>query len=55
MNKKEVGILGFPTTDGAFDYLGFTSKDDFFLNWCRDLYEQYWGLGKPQSEFYIGE
>jgi hypothetical protein len=24
MNEKEAGILGFPTTDGAFDYLGFT-------------------------------
>jgi len=55
MNEKEVGILGFPSFDGSFDYLGFTSKDKSFIKWCSDLHEYYWDLGKPRDEFYIGE
>ena len=54
MNEKEVGILGFPSLDGPFDYLGFTSKDKSFIKWCKDLHEYYWSLGKHRDEFYIG-
>ena len=53
MNEKEVGILGFPTTDGSFDYLGFTSKDESFIQWCMDLHEYYWALGKTRDDYYI--
>ena len=53
MNEKEVGILGFPNIDGSFDYCGFTSKDESFLKWCKDLHEYYWSLGKSRDEFYI--
>jgi predicted transcriptional regulator len=53
MNEKEVGVLGFPSVNGSFDYLGFTSKDSSFLKWCMDLHEYYWALGKQRDEFYI--
>jgi len=50
MSKKEIAILSFPTLDGTFDYLGFTSKDDRALKWCNDLFEYYWGRAKPKHE-----
>jgi len=53
MNEKEVGVLGFPSHDGSFDYLGFTSKDESFIKWCMDLHEYYWNLGKLRDMFYI--
>ena len=53
MNEKEVGVLGFPSINGSFDYLGFTSNDTLFIKWCMDLHEYYWALGKPRDTFYI--
>lgn len=53
MNEKEVGVLGFPDSEGNFDYLGFTSKDPNFVKWCKDLHEYYWKIGKPREEYYI--
>ena len=35
-------ILAFPTTDGQFDYKGFTATDDSSLEWCRELFNYYW-------------
>jgi hypothetical protein len=31
MSEKEVAALSFPSRDGRFDYLGFTSKDEAAL------------------------
>lgn len=53
MNEKEVGFLGFPLLDGSFNYQGFTSKDDSFVKWCKDLFQYYWSRGQPRDEFYI--
>ncbi|MBC8223278.1 DUF1724 domain-containing protein [Candidatus Bathyarchaeota archaeon] len=50
MSEKEVAILSFPTLDGKFDYLGFTSKDDRALEWCFDLFRYYWESAVPKHE-----
>ena len=50
MSEKEVAILSFPTLDGKFDYLGFTSKDDRALGWCDDLFRYYWERAEPKHE-----
>jgi len=51
MSEKEVAALAFPTTDGRFDYLGFTSKDEDAHRWCKDLFEHYWEKGKDKTNF----
>ena len=51
MSEKEVAALAFPTLDGRFDYLGFTSRDERVLNWCRDLFLYYWERAEPKREF----
>ncbi len=53
MNENEVGFLGFPLKDYSFDYIGFTSKDESFVKWCKDLYNYYWNLAKPRDSYYI--
>jgi len=50
MSEKEIAILSFPTLDGTFDYLGFTSKDDRALKWCNDLFNYYWDRAEPKHE-----
>jgi predicted transcriptional regulator len=50
MSEKEVAILSFPTFDGKFDYLGFTSKDDRAHKWCNDLFRYYWERAEPKNE-----
>ena len=50
MSEKEIAILSFPTLDGTFDYLGFTSKDERALKWCNDLYNYYWDRAEPKHE-----
>jgi predicted transcriptional regulator len=41
-------ILAFPTTDGQFDYKGFTASDDSSREWCRELFNYYWGEAEPR-------
>jgi len=48
MSEKEVAILSFPTLDGKFDYLGFTSSSDRAIKWCNDLLRYYWERTKPK-------
>jgi predicted transcriptional regulator len=50
MSEKEVAIVSFPTHDGKFDYLGFTSKDDRAHKWCNDLFRYYWERAEPKHE-----
>jgi predicted transcriptional regulator len=51
MSEKEVAALAFPTLEGGFDYLGFTSKDNRTLKWCRELFLHYWDRAEPKHEF----
>lgn len=50
MSEKEVAALSFPLKDGGFDYLGFRSKDESALKWCRDLFEYYWDIADPKLD-----
>jgi predicted transcriptional regulator len=36
-------FLSFPLNDGRFDYTGFISSDQRAINFCRDLFNYYWG------------
>ena len=35
-------VLAFPTSDGQYDFKGFTATHDSALNWCRELFQFYW-------------
>jgi len=50
MSEKEVAALAFPTLEGGFDYLGFTSKDKRALEWCGELFQHYWDRAEPKNE-----
>jgi len=50
MSEKEVAILSFPTFDGKFDYLGFTSRDAMAHKWCNDLFRYYWERAELKHE-----
>jgi predicted transcriptional regulator len=39
MSEKEVAALAFPGLDGKLDYAGFSSRDERFHKWCRDLFD----------------
>jgi predicted transcriptional regulator len=49
MSEKETAIA-FPTLDGRFDHLGFTSTDKQALKWCRDIFHYYWEKSNPLIE-----
>ena len=51
MSEKEVAALAFPSSDGRFDYMGFTSKEESIMKWCRDLFLYYWKKAEPKPEF----
>ena len=51
ISEKEMPTLVFPTLDGRFDYLGFTSTDERAHKWCRDLFQYYWEKAEPRREF----
>jgi len=42
-------VLAFPTPEGQYDYKGFTATDDPSLEWCRELFEYYWGKGEQRT------
>jgi predicted transcriptional regulator len=44
MNEKEV-VYVFPDLNGEFNFQGFTSTDPKTLEWCRELFDYYWGKG----------
>jgi predicted transcriptional regulator len=35
-------VVAFPTSNGQYDYRGFTATDDSSLKWCRELFQSYW-------------
>ena len=51
LSEKEVAIIGFPTLEGKFDYLGFYSREDNARKWCKDVFEYYWKKITPKHEF----
>lgn len=50
MSENEVAALSFPDTSGKYDYLGFTSKGNSTLKWCKDLFEYYWDKAEPKVD-----
>lgn len=42
-------VLAFPTSDGQYDYKGFTATDVSSLEWCRELFEYYWLEAEPRA------
>jgi predicted transcriptional regulator len=47
INEKIAGVC-FPGHDGKIDFgVGFIGTDARFRNWCRDLFEYYWGSAEP--------
>ena len=51
MSEKEVALLSFPTSDGKFDYVGFTSTDNLFRAWCLDVHQHYWKQAKVRTNY----
>jgi predicted transcriptional regulator len=41
-------VLAFPTSDGKFDYKGFTETNETALRWCRALFQHYWDEAEPR-------
>jgi len=35
-------VVAFPTSNGEYDYKGFTATDDSSLKWCKELFQHYW-------------
>jgi len=42
-------VLAFPTSDGQYDYKGFTATNDSSLKWCRELFQHYWDEGEQRT------
>lgn len=55
LSEKKVAIIGFPTLDGKFDYLGFSSTDEKSHKFCKDLFEFYWEKTEPKYESDFGQ
>jgi hypothetical protein len=36
-------IIAFPTSDGEFDFKGFTATHDSSIDYCNDIFQHYWG------------
>lgn len=51
VSDKKVSVLAFPTLDGKFDYLGFSSTDERTHKWCRDIFQYYWEKAEPRRRF----
>ena len=48
LSEKEVGALGFPTTDGKLDYIGFRAQHETAIEWATTLYTHYWNKASTQ-------
>jgi predicted transcriptional regulator len=51
MSEAEVATVAFPMTNGKFDYIGFSSRDEDVRLWCKELFEYYWERSTPRDEF----
>jgi len=43
--NEERACLAFPRLDGEMDYRGFLVESKTGHEWCKDLFEYYWGRG----------
>ena len=39
--------VSFPTSTGYNDYTGFISENQEAIDWCKALFEYYWGISQP--------
>lgn len=51
MSEKEVALLAFPSIIGEFEYIGFTSNDEDFREWCFDVHQYYWNQAKVRTDY----
>ena len=51
MSEKEVAGVSFVNLDGRLDHLDFRGDDSLSVNWCKRLFEHYWGraLKEPNN------
>jgi hypothetical protein len=42
-------VIAFPTSDGQFDYKGFTATDNSALSWSTELFQQYWNKAESRT------
>jgi len=42
-------VIAFPTSEGQYDYRGFTAKDSLSLNWCGELFQHYWDEAEQRT------
>jgi len=47
--SKNRCIISFPTSEGQYDYRGFTATDDSSLKWCKELFQYYWDEAKNRD------
>ena len=49
MSETEA-FIAFPDSTGGFDHIGFTSKEQGFLTWCKELFETTWRNNPAKGE-----
>ena len=49
INEKEA-LISFPSAEGGFDYLGFSSDDPAFHKYCMDVFEYYFERAEPPGQ-----
>jgi predicted transcriptional regulator len=42
-------VVAFPTTEGQYDYRGFTATDGSSLKWCTELFQHFWEGAVPRT------
>jgi len=42
-------VIAFPTSEGQYDYRGFTAIDGSSLEWCRVLFQHYWDIAEHRK------
>ena len=47
--SEDRAVLAFPTSDGKYDYTGFATTHDSALDWCRELFQNYWWEAKQRT------
>jgi predicted transcriptional regulator len=48
LSEKEVATIGFPNTEGKFDYAGFKGTSDSVIEWANALFMHYWNEASSQ-------
>ncbi len=42
-------VIAFPTSEGRYDYSGFTATDGSSLKWCGELFQHYWDKAEHRT------